>query len=107
MPVAGQAGDLRLLRRQLVARLDHPLADRLAGRRQLTTGPLGEPLGTHRDEHLMRRAQLLARVQPPVLTAQPLPLKEAGAGELHPDARAAEPIDRLAVQPISHLAVAH
>jgi hypothetical protein len=43
-PVAGQLGDLALLRGQIVARLDSSLADPLARRLQLSEGALGERL---------------------------------------------------------------
>src|SRR3954453_7609872 len=65
-PIARQAGDLRLLRGELVAGLHRTLADRLARGQQLAAGALGERFSAHRDEHLVRRAQLLARVDPAV-----------------------------------------
>src|SRR5215472_18931099 len=42
LPAGGQARDLRLLRGQLVERLDRALAHRLAGGQQLAAGTLGE-----------------------------------------------------------------
>ena len=39
-------------------------------------------LGTHGLEHVMRGAQLLARVAAVVLVAQPFPVHQVGAGEL-------------------------
>ena len=47
--------------------LDGALAGGLAGGQQLARGALGEPLGAHGREHVVRGAQLLARVQPPAL----------------------------------------
>src|SRR5262249_2185049 len=55
--------DVLLLRREVVARVVGALADRLAGREQLVTRPLGEAVRAHRDELLVRGAQLLARVR--------------------------------------------
>ena len=46
--VAGEPGDLRLLRRERVARLGGALARRLAGGQQLAAGALGERLGADR-----------------------------------------------------------
>ena len=60
--VAGEPGDLRLLRREHVARLDRALAHRLAGGQELAAGALGERLGADAAEHLVGGAQLLARV---------------------------------------------
>src|SRR4029077_3322072 len=56
-PVTGEAGDLRLLRCELVACLDRPRAHRLAGGNQLTPGPLGESVCAHRSEHVVGGAQ--------------------------------------------------
>src|SRR6185437_12177857 len=97
VPVAGQARDLRLLCRELVTRLDGALAYRLAGRRQLTPGALGEPLRAHAAEHLVGGPQPLAGVRAPVLPAQPLAVQEQAARELELRAAAREPVDRLAV----------
>ena len=54
----------------------------------------------------MRGAQLLACVDAPVLTTQPLAVEQTGAGELAAEARAAEPLDRLAVEPLRGIALA-
>ena len=97
-PVGRQPRDLRLLRRQLVERLDGALAHRLAGGQQLAAGALGERLHAHLGEHLVRGAQLLAGVDAAVLAAQPLAVEQVRAGERHADAGAAEPLDRLAVE---------
>jgi len=81
-PVAGQLGDLPLLRGWLVARLDRPFAHPFAGRQQLGPGALGKSIGTDRGEQVMRAAQLLTRVQPAILTPQPLPVVQPGTGEV-------------------------
>ena len=80
--VAGEPGDLRLLRGQLVARLGAALADRLAGGEQLAAGALGERLDAHLGEHVVRRAQLLAGVDAPALAAQPFAVEQMRAREL-------------------------
>ena len=55
-------------------------------------------------EHLVRGAQLLAGVDAAVLAAQPLAVEQVRAGERDADAGAAEPLDRLAVEPLGGLA---
>ena len=62
--------------------LGGPLAGAFAGGQQLDAGPFGEGLGAHRGEHLMRGAQLLARVAAAALAAQPFAVHQVGAGEL-------------------------
>ena len=58
----GEPRDVLLLRRELVARVVPPLADGLAGREQFVARALAEPVRADRAEQLVRRAQLLARV---------------------------------------------
>ena len=89
---------------QIVARLDRPLAHRLAGRQQLTAGALGERLHADRRELVVRGAQLRTRVDPAILAAQPLAVEQVRAGELGPQPGAAQPLDRLAIQPLGGVA---
>src|SRR4051794_35574665 len=96
--------DLGLLGGQLVAGLDGAFADMLAGRQELALGPSGERLGPHAREHLERGAQLFAGVEPAALAPQPLAVEQVGAGELHADARACEPFDRLAIEAVGLVA---
>src|SRR5438105_118980 len=44
------------------------------------------------------RAELLARVEPTALPAQPFAVQEMATGELDPDAGPLEPLDRLAIE---------
>ena len=88
-PSARQARDLRLLGGEHVARLRAASAHRLAGGQQLAPGALGERLGPDLAEHLVGGAQLLARVDAPVLAAQPLAVHQVRAGEVHDDAACA------------------
>jgi hypothetical protein len=74
---------------------------------QLAFGALDETLGACHDEHLVRRAQLLARVHAPTLTAKPLPVEEVGACESPAHAGAAKAVDRLPIEALGGLAVAH
>src|SRR5262245_9767094 len=53
-PLGGEASDLRLLRREVVAGLDRALADGLPGRQQLAAGALGERMRAHRLERVVR-----------------------------------------------------
>ena len=54
----------------------------------------------------MRGAELLARIHPAVLAAQPLAVAELGAGEVDRAAGAAEPLDGVLVQRLGGAAVA-
>ena len=65
---------------ELVARLDRALAHGLTRGEQLDARTLGEAFGAHRGEHLVRGAQLLARVHPALLAAQPLSVDAGGRG---------------------------
>src|SRR3954453_18158327 len=62
LPVARHAGDLRLLRRQHVARVRVTPARGLAGGLQLAAGALGERLSSAAAEAVVRGAQELAGV---------------------------------------------
>ena len=75
-----------------------PLSDVPAGRLKFLARALRERLHPDRGEHLVSRAQLLARVHPAVLAAQPLTVEQVRAGELGPQLSPAEPLDRFAVQ---------
>jgi hypothetical protein len=55
----------------------------------------------------VRRAKLLAGVDPAALAAQPLAVEEMGAGELRTQPGTAQPLDRLAVQRVGGGAVAY
>jgi hypothetical protein len=104
--VAGQPGDLGLPGGEPAGGVGGALADPLAGGQQLPRGSFGEPVGAHRGEHLVRGAQLPARVDAPVLPAEPLTVQEAGAGQRHTDAGAGEPVECLAVPAVGRLALA-
>src|SRR5690349_6206893 len=93
----GEARDVLLLRRELIAGVVSALADCLAGRKQLVLGAPREPFGADLVEHLMCRAQLLARVRSALLAPQPLAVEQVPASELESQPRASETRDRLAV----------
>src|SRR3954447_11866104 len=101
--VDGEPGDVRLLRGELVDRLDRPLAHPVTGGQQLTPGPLGETLDAHRGEQAMGGPQLGAGVPAPVLAAQPFAVEEVGAGQCGAHAGPAETLDRLAIAVLSGL----
>ena len=54
----------------------------------------------------MRRAQLLAGVQPPALAPQPLAVEQMAPGELGAHSRSTEPLDRITVELVGGLAFA-
>src|ERR687898_1034437 len=103
--VAGELGDVLLLRSELVAGVIAALADLLAGGQQLVPRTLGESLRAQREQHLARDPQLLARIDTSPLTAQPLPVEQARACELDADARVGEAIDRFAVQALGGISL--
>src|SRR5580704_19781185 len=74
--------------------------------RQLDARPFGERRGADRVEDLVRAGELVAGVAPAPLAAQPLAVEKAGAGQVHPQASAAEAVDRLAVQVLGGCPVA-
>ena len=106
-PVAREARDLDLLGRELVDRLGCPPADRLPGRDELAPRPLGE--GVHADlcEEVVGRPELLARIDPPALPAQPLPVEQARPGTFRTQARPIQEVDRVAVELVGGRPVRH
>jgi len=96
-PLAGEPGDLGLLGGQLATRLDGALARCLPSGLELASCPRGERLGAHRVEHVVGRAQVLARVDAPTFAAQPLAVEQMGPREFHADTRPVQVLDRLAV----------
>src|SRR6516225_8564408 len=74
--VAGEPGNLLLLRGELLDRAGAALARLLTRRQQLAAGAFGERLHPDRGEQVIGGAQLLARVQAPALAAQPLPVQQ-------------------------------
>ena len=88
------------------ARLVGARAGGLARGRELSTGAIGERLGSGLTEHLVGGSKVLAGVDAPVLATQPLAVHEVCAGEMDGDTSALESFDRLAVQGLGSLAVA-
>ena len=66
--VAGQTRDLDFLRRQGVTGVRGGPARSLPGGEELAAGALSERVSTHAAEHVVRRAELFARVHAAVLT---------------------------------------
>jgi hypothetical protein len=104
--IAGELGDLTLLRSQIVARLDGPLAGCLARGQQLTASPFGERLHAHRRELLVRCAQLGPGVNPAVRPSKPLAEEQMRAGELSADPGSIQLLDRLAIRGFGIIAFA-
>src|SRR5437588_7932528 len=61
-PIAGQLGDLPLLRGQIIARLNRAPTHVLARRQQLTSGSLSECLHPDRREFVVRGTELGSRI---------------------------------------------
>src|ERR1700733_12453952 len=96
-PVARHPCDPRLVRGEVVGRLDGPLAGRLARGQELAAGALGKCLGTHFNETLVRGSELLARIDAPPAPAQPFAVEQMRAGKVESDPTAAQAFERLAV----------
>src|SRR4051794_4171919 len=105
-PIGSKQRDLPLLRGQLVAGLDGPPPHLLAGGLKLPPGSLGQRLHADRGQHLVGRAQLVARIDPAVLPAQPLPVEQMSAGELGTKRGPCQPLDGFAMQTLGALTLA-
>src|SRR4051794_26897255 len=105
-PIGGKQRDLPLLRGQIVATLDGPPPHLLAGGLKLLARALGERLHADRGQHLVGSAQLVARVDPAVLAAQPLPVEQMSAGELGTKRGPCESLDGLAMQALGAFTLA-
>ena len=103
--VAREPGDVLLLWRELVAGRVEPPAHLRAGGLQLVPGALGERVGAQRDERLVRRAELLAGVDAAIGAPEPFAVEELAAGDLRPESRAPQAVDRLAVQGLGVVAL--
>ena len=89
-----------------VARLDRARAGGHAGRQQLACRALREGLHPDRHEQLVRDLQLLARVEPPALAAQPLAVEQMRTGQVDLDPGAPQALHGLAIRALGDLAVA-
>src|SRR3954452_7917734 len=105
--LTGKRSDLSLLRGQVVARLALTPARLLASRLKLSACAIGESLHTDRPELVVGGTELDTRVDTAILAAQPLPVEQMSPGELRTQPGAAQPLDRLAMQAIGTVAVAH
>jgi hypothetical protein len=91
---------------QVVTGLDGPFAGVLAGRLELDPGSLGRRFHAELRESLVGGSQLIARVAPAALAAQPFAVQEMTTGELDADAGAGEALDRLAIERLGGFPVA-
>jgi hypothetical protein len=97
--------DLRLLRGQLISCFVRALAGRLAGRSELTSCALREPGNAHLAEHVVRRTQVRAGVEPTALASHPLAVQEMGTCEVRTSPRTAEALDGFGVQRLGDVGV--
>jgi hypothetical protein len=95
--LAGQLGDLLLLRSQVGAGIFAALAHLLTGRLELSPRAFGEGLDAHGRERVERGPQLVAGIDPPLLPAQPFAVDQVGAGQVGRHPGSAQQFDRLAV----------
>jgi hypothetical protein len=95
--LAGQLGDLLLLRSQVGAGVIAALARLFAGCLELSPRAFGEGLGAHGGERVQRGPKLVAGIDPPLLPAQPFAVDQAGAGQVGRHPGLAQQLDRLAV----------
>ncbi len=91
---------------ELIHRRDGALASALAGRQKLALSALRERLHANPVEHLMGAAQLLARVEAPVLAAQPFAVEQTRAGEVRTHVRTTQPADPFAIEALGGHALA-
>src|SRR6516225_4831815 len=96
--------DLALLTCELIACLGTPLAHLLPSRRELDPSALGERFNTHRSEPFVCHAELSPRVDPTILTSEPLAVQQMSPGCGDADAGPLEPFDRLAIECVGDLA---
>src|SRR3954452_22155987 len=105
--LTGKRSDLSLLRGQVVARLALTLARLLASHLKLSACAIGESLHADRRELVVGSTELDTRVDPAIFAAQPLPVEQMSPGELRTQPGAGQPLDRLAMQAIGSLTLAH
>jgi hypothetical protein len=103
----GEPRDLPLLRSQFEARIGGRLAHPRARGSELTTSALGERLHADRHEVLVCRSELLARLEPASVAAEPLPKKKMCTHEVGSQAGASEPVDGVAVGTLGGVALTH
>src|SRR5262249_18296347 len=96
--IAGQPGDVGLLRGQGGGCLEAALPYPLARSGQLPARSLGESFHAYRDELVVGRAQLFSGVGASALVPQPLAVEQVRAGEFRAQPRAAQPVDRLTIE---------
>ena len=107
VPVSCQFRDKCFLGGKGIASVGPVGVDVFARSHQLAAGSLGEGVRPEGLEIPVRGAELLACVHPPVPAPQPLPVDQTGAGQVHPDAAAGEPLNGLAVAGVSILVLGY
>jgi hypothetical protein len=92
-----KAGDVFLLRRQLIEGVDGSPPSMFASRFSFDACALGERRQAEVGEEFVRDAQVRARVHASPLTSQPLPIEEMRAREIDGHPSSTEPLDCLDV----------
>ena len=98
MPLCDEARDLCLLWGELAEGIQGAFPGVFSRRPKFDAGPFGERLHTGVREEVVRDPKLFACIEPTAVTTQPLPVEQARAGEIHPQARRFETVDGLTVQ---------
>ena len=93
------------MRGEGVCRLHGALASLPAGGAQLDPRAVGEGFGADEVEGLVRAAQPIPGLTRTPPTAQPLAVQQLGAPQFDADTRAAQAVDRLALEDFGALAV--
>src|SRR3954469_1021542 len=103
--VASEPRDLLFLGREVITGVVSALAHLLTGGEQLASRALGKSVRSHLGEEVIGLAELLAGVDPPVLTPQPLAIGEPGTREVRRRPRLPERLDSRAMQMLGRLTV--
>src|SRR4051812_1319741 len=103
--LAGKSRDQCFLGRELITGVVSALAHLLAGSQQLASRAICESIRAHRGENVICLAELLAGVDPPVLTTEPLAIAQPGTSEVRRHPRLPKRLDRLAVQMLGRFTI--
>ena len=100
-----EAGDLRLLRRQLAKGIGGSSPNMLASRFQFNACTFGERLHPEVGEEVVRCPQLSSCIDEPALTSQPFTEEQVCTGEINRDPSPTESFNRLDVERLGSMIV--